>query len=132
VASSQDGPADIDLVAASLRADATDVGTFTESLAAKLEELLPGAVRVHRWRTRVLGHKVVRKIVVQTGSERLELVRSEGDQIEFRRARMSGGIVLKTEPLGVDAWLEELGAAVSAEARRSRQTRQALERLLIQ
>jgi hypothetical protein len=43
---------------------------------------------------------------------------------------MSGGIVLKNETLDTDAWVAEVGAALAAEAERSQQTRQALERLL--
>jgi hypothetical protein len=41
---------DIDLLAASLRADASDLGAFVEALAVKLEEAVPGAVRVERRR----------------------------------------------------------------------------------
>ena len=35
-----------ELVAASLRADATDLAAFVEALAVKLEGALPGSVRV--------------------------------------------------------------------------------------
>ena len=52
--------------------------------------------------------------------------------IETRRRRMSGGIVLKSEPLDTDTWLPALGQTLAGEAQRSEQTRQALERLLIQ
>ena len=38
--------------------------------------------------------------------------------------------MLKSEALATDAWLAALGEALTAEAERSEQTRQALERLL--
>ena len=41
---------DIDLIAASLRADASDLGAFVEALATKLEEAVPGSVVVERRR----------------------------------------------------------------------------------
>lgn len=132
VTSSEGAPVDIDLVAASLRADASDVGAFVESLAAKLEEVLPGRVRVERARRGVFGPKLVRKIAVGTGAERLDLVRGDGDSVECRRATVSGGIVIKNEVLDIDMWLEAVGGALAAEAQRSAQTRQALERLLMQ
>jgi hypothetical protein len=123
---------DLDLLAASLRADSGDVGAFVESLAAKLEEALPGRAKVQRSRRGMFGPKAVRRIAVDSAEQRLELVRGDGDSIETRRARTSGGIVLKNETLDTDEWLRALGAALNDEAQRSEQTRQALERLLIQ
>jgi hypothetical protein len=132
VSSSEGGSVDIDLLAASLRADSSDLAAFVESLATKLEDVLPGRVRIDRVRRGMFGPKYVRRVALDTGADRLELVRSEGDVIECRRARVSGGIVLKNETVDVDTWLDQVGATLAAEAERSQQTRQALERLLIQ
>ena len=120
---------DIDLLAASLRADAGDLGAFTEALAVKLEEAIPSGVRVHRGRGRPFGPKRVGKIVVDAGDRRLEL-RAEGPGIETSRARLSAGIVIKTEMVGIDEWIAELSRALAEQARRSETTRQALGRLL--
>lgn len=124
------GP-DFDLLAASLRADMGDVGSFMETLATKLEDALPGAVRVERGRARLMGAKQVQKIMVDTGGERLELSRLHGNHVQAQRARVSGGIVLKTEPVELDSWIETLTRALAAEAEHSERTRLALERLLL-
>lgn len=127
-----DRPAvDMDLLAASLRADSSDVGAFVESLATKLEETVPGRVRVDRRRAGMFGPKEVRSVSVDLGDRRLEL-RSERGGVDTRCARLSGGIVLKNEALGTDEWLATLTDALAAEAARSETTRKALERLLIQ
>jgi hypothetical protein len=126
------GAVDIDLLAASLRADAADTGAFVEGLAAKLEEALPSRVSVKRARSGMFGPKLVKEIAVEAGDERLELARGTGEAIEFRRARQSGGIVLKRETLDSETWLAALSSAMAAEAQRSERTRQALERLLTQ
>ena len=125
-------PLDIDLLAASLRADSQDLGAFVEGLAVKLEDALPGRVKVQRGRRGMFGPKIVRKVVLDGAGERLELTRSEDDVIEMRRSRLSGGIVLKSDPIATEAWLQAVGQALAAEAERSEQTRQALERLLTQ
>jgi hypothetical protein len=124
---------DVDLLAASLRADASDLGTYTEVLAAKLTEALPGAVRVERGRTGLFGRgpRPVRAIAVDAGGERFELRAGEGS-VETFCARLSGGIVLKTETVETDEWLQRLSVALSTAADRSQTTRQALERLLNQ
>jgi hypothetical protein len=124
-----DAGLDIDLLAASLRADTSDLGTFVEALAVKLEEAVPGAVRVQRRREGMFGPKRVNQIAVDAGDQRLELV-AQGARVETRCARLSGGIVLKSETLETDAWLAALSQALADQARSSQTTRQALERLL--
>jgi hypothetical protein len=121
---------DLDLLAASLRADAGDIGAFVEGLASKLTDILPGRVTVKRARRGLLGPKLVQKISVQAGDQQLELLRGNDDSVQTRRARVSGGIVLKTEETELDQWLELLSGALAAEAQHSERTRAALQRLL--
>jgi hypothetical protein len=121
---------DIDLIAATLRADMSDVGVFVETLAAKLEAAVPGRVSVERRRDGMFGPKVVKRIALDGGDQRLEL-RAEGGSIETVCARVSGGIVLKNEEVPIDDWLAALGAALAADAERNATTRAALERLLM-
>ena len=121
----------MDLLAASLRADSSDVNAFVESLATKLEEAVPDRTRVERRRAGLMGPKQVRRIALDAGPSRLELLRDEGGAVQMRCSRLSGGIVLKTEELDADAWIAALGEALAAEAGRNERTRRALERLLI-
>jgi hypothetical protein len=120
---------DIDLVAASLRADTSDLRAFVEALAVKLEEAVPGAVTVERRRDGMFGPKQVRRIALDASGQRLEL-RADGTSVQTRCARLSGGIVLKNEDVPTDEWLRTLSKALAEQARSSLTTRQALERLL--
>lgn len=120
---------DLDLLAASLRADEAELGSFVEAVAAKLEATVPGAVRVERRRDGLFGAKRAVKVTLDAGGQRLELVR-EGTGVQARCGRVSGGIVLKSETVDTETWLAALGAALADEARRSQTTREALERLL--
>jgi hypothetical protein len=124
-------PFQFDLVAAQMRAESADLDAFVEGLATKLEEATPGMVRVERVRSGFRGPKRVRRITVDGGGVRLELAAEGGSRVEAKRARVSGGITLSSEPLDVDAWIEALARALADEADRNQKTRQALERLLL-
>ncbi len=122
---------ELDLLAASLRADLGDIAAFVEGLAVKLEDSLPGVVQVERVKQGFRGPRLVKRIALNAGSgERLEL-RREGDRVQTLTARTSGGIVLKTEAVDIDTWLAALTTVVAAEAGRNAKTREALERLLM-
>jgi hypothetical protein len=122
---------DLDLIAASLRADTSDLDAFVEGLATKLEDAIPSHVRIERRRAGFRGPKLVQSIAVDAADQRLQL-RFTGGSIETSCSRLSGGIVLKSEQVPVEEWLQLLTEIVAAEAQRSATTRQALERLLIQ
>jgi len=124
------GGDDFELVAASLRADAGDLGVFVEALAVKLEQALPQGTRVRRRASGLFTkRKRVEQIEVTVGEEDYLLGCQRG-AVETRRARTVRGIVLKSEPVPLDQWIEGLAGAIAAEARSSEQGRRALERLL--
>ena len=123
---------ELDLLASSLRADSSDVRAFIEGLAVKLEEAIPGLVRVQRARSGLRGPKLVRLIAVDAGGDRLELTCEGGDRVQARRAHVSGGITLKPDALDIDEWMHALPQALGREAGRREQIRQARERLLLQ
>ena len=127
--SSDSSSVDLELLAASLRADSSDLNAFVESLAAKLEEAVPGRTRVERRRNGMFGPKSVRRITVDLGDRRLDL-RYEAAGVQTHFSKLSGGIVLKNEAVDADAWLAALSEALAGEAQRSETTRKALERLL--
>jgi hypothetical protein len=125
---------DIDLPAASLRADGTDLRISIAVLAAKLESTLPGRTRVERRGGGLLGRgeKHVRSIQVELGANngvRYELT-IDGERIAGFRERKSGGISIKREPLDPDQWVAALTAELRTEAERSAEARAALEALV--
>jgi hypothetical protein len=125
---------DIDLSAASLRADGSDLRVSIAVLAAKLESSLPGRTRVERRGSGLLGRgeKRVRRIHVELGANNgvcYELT-ADGERVEGFRERKSGGISIKREPLDPDQWVAALTAELRAEAERSAEARSALEALV--
>jgi len=119
-----------DLVAASLRAGEGDVRSFLEALAEKLTLAVPEQVKVERERGLGRRVKAVRKLTVAFPDERFELTAAGGSPACTRSALVRG-IALRTEPLTLDAWIDELSRAVAREAEQTEQGRAALERLLL-
>ena len=58
------------------------------------------------------------------------MLNSDRGSIDARRATTVRGIVLKSEPVALDQWIDGLARAIAADARQSEQGRSALERLL--
>ncbi|PZR98047.1 MAG: hypothetical protein DLM70_18300 [Chloroflexi bacterium] len=121
---------DFELVASSLRADVGDLKVFMEALAAKLEGALPSQAIVERKSTGLLSkHKRVAHIAVDVASMRYE-IRYDGTRVDPSRSTKVRGIVLKTEPMPLDRWIDELSQSLADEAQQSEQARLALQRLL--
>jgi hypothetical protein len=121
--------ADFELVAASLRADTTDLRAFVEALAAKLEGALPERTEVQRSGGRLGGRKRVRSIAVRLGEDEYRLEANDGAPACARRVVVRG-IALKNEPLELEAWIDAISRALAEEAAGSERGRAALARLL--
>ena len=119
---------DFDLVAAELRADATDLAAYVEALAEKLQGALPGRTEVERER-KLRGPKRVRRIEVSLDDRRFSLER-DGDRIDTRCAHVVRDVALKNEELELEEWLDRLAQDLVAHASSSERGREALERLL--
>jgi hypothetical protein len=119
-----------DLVAASLRADTTDLNAFVEALAVKLEGALPDSVKVDRKGGGLLSReKRVRRISIGMDEARYDLERT-GDSIQTSRCNEVRGIVIKSERLGLDEWIDALSRELTQRARQSERSMLALQRLL--
>jgi len=120
---------DLDLVAASLRADSADLSVFVEALASKLAAAVPGHVKVERRRSLLPGPKPVRRLEVELGDERFELEHDDG-RVGCRRRELVRGIALRSDELELGAWIDALSRSLVAEADRSGRGREALRELL--
>ncbi|MHB8295951.1 MAG: hypothetical protein ACYDH5_15300 [Acidimicrobiales bacterium] len=124
------GAEEFDLLAASLRADASDLGTFVEVLASKLEDALPGQVTVRRPSGLFNRDHRVASVTVEAGKERFELERSRSGGMVASVAKSVRGITLKTEQTGLDEWITRLAAALAEQTRAMDAGRAALQRLI--
>jgi hypothetical protein len=106
------------------------MSTFIEVLADKLLGALPARTTVQRRGAGFLSReKRVSRIAIDLGQSRYELS-VEGGSPRTTVARAVRGIVLKTEAVSLDDWIQSLSRDLSEQARKSDQARLALERLL--
>lgn len=124
---------DFDLLAASLRADTTDLVAYVEALAVKLEGALPGRARIARGGGGLFGRgrKHVEQIEIDLGESRylLDQRRHRGAP-QTARQKVVRGIALSTDPLDLQQWLDGLARDLAAQAQAGAQGRQAIERLI--
>jgi hypothetical protein len=122
---------DIDLPAAALRADGTELEISIEALATGLEQALPGIASVERRKVGGFRSKrrEVRRIAVSLGDQQFELRRTD-QGLQCTRHKVVRGITLSREELAMADWIAELVGGVTRRAEVSDRDRVALEGLL--
>ena len=121
-----------ELFAASMRADNTDIKAFLGALAVKLEGSLPEHTKVTRQGSLFSREHPVKEVKILLGEYEYRIGRERQGPLVAVRAKVVRGIVLKTEQISVEQWIEELSEALARVAAQSAQARAALERFLIQ
>jgi hypothetical protein len=101
---------------------------LVEFLAGGLARALPDAVQVKR--TGLLRSNRVASVEVLLGQRQYELHVRHG-RLETVVAHVVGGVVLRHDPVPVDAWVEGLLADLEQTAQASEATRAALTRLFL-
>lgn len=130
-------PADnpsLDMVAAALRADSSDIAIYARVLTDSLGDSLPaGCVTVDRDQSmsdRMRGRPgKVTKITVRLGEQVLTLSIQRGLPVA-EICREVRGIVLSRQPVPVDQWAAELARALLGHAEQNAATAEALRKLI--
>jgi len=121
---------DLDMAAAMLQSNATDVHIMLKVLAGQLAEVLGPRVVVDRGGGRFRKSNEVKALEVTLGDD---VMRAEvdGPSVRCSVAHSSGGIRIRSETVDLDSWLKRLLTALQQEAAHSEGARQALERIVI-
>jgi hypothetical protein len=122
-----------DMVAASIRADASDTETFFRVLVSKMVDALGDRVTVKRSGGLLKRDRPVTAVemdLTSAGQGVVLTAQREHDAITCTVVRRVRGIALSTKQVSMPEWIEELVAALADEAKRSQQTWSALHGLL--
>jgi diphthamide synthase (EF-2-diphthine--ammonia ligase) len=126
---------DVQLLAATLRADRGDVASYARVLGGALADALPpGMVEVehHRSLADRLAGRAGRPVAVVVHGDDRELVLREAPRggVDAAVHQVVRGIVISRRTVGIDAWLQALAEDLTRIAARDAAARAALARLL--
>jgi hypothetical protein len=121
---------DLDMAAAMVQSNATDVHIMLKVLAGQLSEVLGPKVVVDRAGGLLRKSEAVKALEVTLGDDVLR-AQIDGASVRCSIAHSSGGIRIRSESVDLDSWLRRLLAALQEEAAHSEVARQALERIVI-
>jgi hypothetical protein len=125
-----DGSLSFDVLAASLRQDTRDMAAFSEILAKKLEEAVPGFVRVERQGGLFQKNPPVRRLIVTFEPWQYVLENQRG-RVSTSRVKMVRGVSIKTDPMELNPWIDAISQELVQVASHEATARETLERFLL-
>jgi hypothetical protein len=120
---------DLSMAVAQLASNSTDLRLMLKLLVAQLSDALGDRISVER-AGRFRKSDEIKSVRISLGDDTLEAA-VEGGTVRCTIGHSSGGIRIRSEKVGIDAWLTRLLTTLQAEAASSEQTRQALENIVI-
>ena len=121
---------DMELAAAQLRADSSDVRILVKVLVDQLADALGPRLRVERAGGRFRRSDEIKSLTITMEDDQFDAV-VDGAVLRCTIGHSSGGIRIRSEKVDLDTWLGRLLAVLKAEADHSQAVRQALENIVI-
>lgn len=120
---------DLNEAAATLASSSTDIHILLKVLAEQLTDVLGDRLVVER-AGRFRHADQIKSVRITVGGDELTATVA-GSSVDCTIGRVSGGIRIRSERVGMDEWLKTLLGALQAEAAHSDAARQALEHIVI-
>lgn len=121
----------VDVLACSLRMDKNESGDLLEHLATKLSQALPDECEVTRGGWFLSATKPVTELSIKLDDAGYSIQREKRGSITARKMKIVRGVVLKTEELPVEKWIEELAQVLSIMAEKNSRTKEALQKFVV-
>jgi hypothetical protein len=121
---------DLELAAAQLRADSSDVRILVKVLVDQLSDALGPRLKVERTGGRFRKSEEVKALTITMEDDQFDAV-VDGPLLRCSIGHSSGGIRIRSEKVDMDTWLNRLLAVLQAEADHSQAVRLALEHIII-
>jgi hypothetical protein len=126
---SSDASFDLSMAVSQLATNSTDLRIMLKLLVAQLSDALGDRIAVER-AGRFRKSDEIKSVRIALGDDTLEAL-VDGGSVRCSIGHSSGGIRIRSEQVGMDAWLTRLLTTLQSEAAHSDQTRLALENIVI-
>ena len=120
---------DLSMAVSQLASNNTDLRIMLKLLVSQLSDVLGDRISVER-AGRFRKSDDLKSVRIALGNDTLEAL-VEGASVRCTIGHSSGGIRIRSEQVGMDAWLTQLLSTLQSEAEHSEQTRAALENIVI-
>ena len=121
---------DLSMAVSSLQSNSTDSRIMLKLLVEQLTDVLGGRISVERAGGRFRKSDEIKSVQIVLGDDTLR-ADVDGATVRCSIGHASGGIRIRSEQVGMDAWLTRLLTILHNEAAHSEQTRLALENIVI-
>jgi hypothetical protein len=122
---------EVDVLAAALRMDHQESGDLLEFLAKKLEQSLPQNTTVTRGGWFLSKEHPVGQITVSFGDYQYQITRERHGSFTAKVIKLVRGVAIKTTEIPIAQWTDEVAQQLAQLAKRSAQTRSALNKFVI-
>jgi len=129
-AEGSDDAFDLDLAISTLQSNSSDLRIMLKLLVRQLSDVLGGRITVENAGGRFRKSDEIKSVQITLGDDTLR-ADVDGATVRCSIGHASGGIRIRSEQVGMDAWLARLLTILHAEASHSEQTRLALEHIVI-
>ncbi len=120
---------DLSMAVSQLASNSSDLRLMLKLLVGQLSDALGDRISVER-AGRFRKSDEIKSVRISLGDDTLEAI-VDGGTVRCTIGHSSGGIRIRSEKVGIDAWLTRLLSTLQSEAASSEQTRQALENIVI-
>ncbi len=124
-----DAALDLSMAVSQLASNSTDLRIMLKLLVSQLAGVLGDRLVTER-AGRLRKSDEIKAVRITLGDDTLDAV-VEGASVRCSIGHSSGGIRIRSEQVGMDAWLTRLLTTLQSEAAHSEQTRLALENIVI-
>jgi hypothetical protein len=124
-----DSAFDLSMAVSQLASNSVDLRIMLKLLVGQLAEVLGNRITVER-AGRIRKSDEIKSVRITLGDDTLDAV-VDGGSVRCSIGHSSGGIRIRSEQVGMDAWLTRLLSTLQSEAAHSEQTRVALENIVI-
>jgi len=121
---------DLDMAAATLRANSSDLHIMLKLLVDQLGDTLGPRLAFARGGGLLRKSNEIKNVQITLGDDVFS-AEVQGSSVKSSIAHSSGGIRIRNEQVDMDTWVRRLLQALEAEASHSETARQALQRIVL-